>query len=174
MSNRSGMSKKSLDISAIEKVSERSKKSAKPMDESLTDALKKIEKMGSQKSKADVYKSVMNETQKTGSKLEETKNTAMHIKDAMERSKAPLNDFTIHSKKSKKGTEFGEKYMENEAKALSGEWGSKQVFASNVQGGFSKLGYDDAGVPRQQVGEVRQRLIEIYGTQSQPPDCFVA
>ena len=44
----------------------------------------------------------------------------------------------------------------------SGEWGADQVLASNIPGGVSKLGFDNMGFPRKQVGDIRNRLHEIY------------
>ena len=40
--------------------------------------------------------------------------------------------------------------------------------------GTSKMGYESKPTYREQVGKAKERLLEIYGVQDQPPDCFVA
>jgi hypothetical protein len=41
--------------------------------------------------------------------------------------------------------------------AVEGNWGDKSVFASNVKGREGTVGEN-----RPQIGEIRERLIEIY------------
>jgi hypothetical protein len=51
-----------------------------------------------------------------------------------------------------------EEFLKNDKLGANGEWGADQVFASNIQGGVSKLGYNNMGFPVRQVGEIRNRL----------------
>jgi hypothetical protein len=53
---------------------------------------------------------------------------------------------------------MAEEYLKTDKLGMSGEWGADQVLASNIQGGVSKLGFDNRGTSRKQVGEIRSRL----------------
>jgi|TARA_B110000285_G_C15111105_1_gene611165 hypothetical protein len=56
------------------------------------------------------------------------------------------------------------RYLKTEMEAASGEWGAKSVIATNIHGGISKLGQVvDKVHERVQTGEVRDRLMQIYG-----------
>ena len=48
------------------------------------------------------------------------------------------------------------------------------MLASNIQGGVSKLGPSNMGFPRKQVGDIKNRLQDIYKAQTHPLECFVA
>lgn len=67
-------------------------------------------------------------------------------------------------------------YLNKEKEVATGNWGAHhtQVYATNIIGGKSKLGFDNVGETRLQVGDARIRLMEIYGTDQKPPECFVA
>jgi predicted NAD-dependent protein-ADP-ribosyltransferase YbiA (DUF1768 family) len=53
---------------------------------------------------------------------------------------------------------MAEEYLKKDKLGMSGEWGADQVLASNIPGGVSKLGFDNRGTSRKQVGEIRSRL----------------
>ena len=81
---------------------------------------------------------------------------------------------TRRSSTNRKEENLAQKYLEMDKLGSNGEWGGNQVLASNIQGGTSKLGFDNMGFPRGQVGDIRKRLQNIYKQQTHPPECFVA
>lgn len=49
-------------------------------------------------------------------------------------------------------------YSQIDKLAVQGNWGDNKVFASNLKGKDGTIGNE-----RQQIGEIRERLVEIYG-----------
>ena len=78
------------------------------------------------------------------------------------------------STRKKKKNDPGEEFVKQEREAAAGSWGAAQVYSTNIIGGQSKLGFDNVGGPRLQVGEARERLMQIYKFNQTPPECFVA
>jgi hypothetical protein len=48
----------------------------------------------------------------------------------------------------KKDDNLARQYLKMDKLGASGEWGGEQVLASNIQGGVSKLGFENMGFPR--------------------------
>ncbi len=51
-------------------------------------------------------------------------------------------------KKKQEEMNAGQKYLKTEQEAATGEWGAKDILATNIQAGVSKLGHQEMGGPR--------------------------
>ena len=107
-------------------------------------------------------------TKNTGQKLKE------FLKEQEEGANVEAEPIRKQSERKQQNDNMAEEYLKKDKLGQSGEWGADQVLASNIPGGVSKLGFDNRGTSRKQVGEIRSRLQDIYRTQTHPPECFVA
>ena len=121
--------------------------------------------------------SILNRSQQSGSKMNSVNQIDGILGDpdsAQNKSFAKSTKSKRSAKKpveSKKQQELdpANQFRQIDIQAVQGNWGDKKVFASNLKAKDGTQGDD-----RQQTGEIRERLVEIYGQQTHPPECFVA